>query len=246
VCLVVGCGCLSPLAAAEPPPKTAGSKPAPSLDDQLLKSLSDELLKDLDAAAPADTSAKPPATGAKTPPREQPPSALDRQLLQRLDEGEDVGSGPQDPLVSIGRRMRAAEELIGRRKTSDPTQRLQKQIVADLSLLVEQLQKQCSSGQCSGGQKPAGKPGAGSKKAGTGNAQASKSPAKDSVSRVGKSPGDSAPSEAKNRVPEEIWGQLPPRLREQLQAGLIEQFLPKYEKLIEDYYKRLAEERSDK
>ena len=33
-------------------------------------------------------------------------------------------------------------------------------------------------------------------------------------------------------------------VRDEMQAALSERFLPKYERLIEDYYKRLAEERS--
>ena len=41
-----------------------------------------------------------------------------------------------------------------------------------------------------------------------------------------------------------IWGNLPDKLREEMQASLSEQFLPKYERLIEEYYKRLAEEQS--
>jgi hypothetical protein len=40
-----------------------------------------------------------------------------------------------------------------------------------------------------------------------------------------------------------VWGHLPPRLREQLSSGMAEEFLPKYEKLIEEYYQRLVEER---
>ena len=40
-----------------------------------------------------------------------------------------------------------------------------------------------------------------------------------------------------------MWGHLPDKVRDQMQASLSEQFLPKYERLIEEYYKRLAEER---
>ena len=46
------------------------------------------------------------------------------------------------------------------------------------------------------------------------------------------------------RMLKEVWGHLPPRVRAQMQSGAGEKFLPKYEKLIEDYYKRLAEERT--
>jgi hypothetical protein len=40
-----------------------------------------------------------------------------------------------------------------------------------------------------------------------------------------------------------VWGHLPERVRQEVQNASVEQFLPKYEKLIEDYYKRLAEDR---
>ena len=41
----------------------------------------------------------------------------------------------------------------------------------------------------------------------------------------------------------EVWGHLPERYRRHVQnAGAIE-FLPQYRKLIEDYYRRLSEER---
>jgi hypothetical protein len=39
-----------------------------------------------------------------------------------------------------------------------------------------------------------------------------------------------------------IWGNLPDKLRDEMQASISEQFLPKYERLIEEYYKRLAED----
>ena len=40
----------------------------------------------------------------------------------------------------------------------------------------------------------------------------------------------------------DLWGQLPLRDREQMLQSSPEQFLPKYELLIEKYYKRLADQ----
>ena len=40
----------------------------------------------------------------------------------------------------------------------------------------------------------------------------------------------------------DVWGQLPAREREQMLQSPPEQFLPKYELLLEKYYKRLADE----
>ena len=41
-----------------------------------------------------------------------------------------------------------------------------------------------------------------------------------------------------------VWGHLPEKAREQMQNSIDEEFLPKYEKLIEQYYQRLAEQPS--
>ena len=40
----------------------------------------------------------------------------------------------------------------------------------------------------------------------------------------------------------EVWGHLPARVREQMQNSASEQFLSKYEELIEKYYERLTED----
>lgn len=39
----------------------------------------------------------------------------------------------------------------------------------------------------------------------------------------------------------EAWGQLPPQLRERLRNSLPERFLPGFETMLENYYRRLAE-----
>lgn len=44
---------------------------------------------------------------------------------------------------------------------------------------------------------------------------------------------------------EATWGKLPARLQQQMRAAMSVDFLPKYEKLIEGYYKRLAEAKFD-
>ncbi len=40
-----------------------------------------------------------------------------------------------------------------------------------------------------------------------------------------------------------LWGQLPPRARQQILQPPVEEFPPKYETQIEDYFRRLAEEK---
>ena len=41
----------------------------------------------------------------------------------------------------------------------------------------------------------------------------------------------------------ELWGALPERARQQMQQLPVEDFPPKYERLIEEYFRRLAEEK---
>lgn len=234
-CLLIACG---GFAADDAPKKTGTSDATPSLDDMLLDDLENDLLEGLDTKpSKAGKDSAPDGSSAST-------SELDDELLRQLGEGEDVGEETLDPLLVISRRMRAVEDLIEGRNTSQPTQRLQRQIVEDLDLLIEQVKKQCCDGQGEGDgkKKPSGKPGSGTK-AGTGENKGKSRPAKDSTARTGKDADTLTEMERMKQMLKEVWGHLPPKIREQMQAGRPEEFLPKYERLIEDYYKRLAEEK---
>lgn len=233
--LVTTCVGGAPLLAAEP-----GGK---SLDDQLLEDLDRDAPKVTPATKPKPT----PSTDDK-PGTAKPANALDEQLLEQF-EGEDIELGPQkNPLVRIGERMRAAETLIGRKDTSKRTQELQQQIVRDLDLLLEQTKKQCQGAQCqnpsaSSSSKPGSKNASSPKPGPAQEGDPGNQPAKDSTDRLGK-PGENKTQEAvsMDELVKEAWGHLPEKVRRQMQNVGVEQFLPKYEKLIEAYYKRLAEE----
>ncbi|HTN74239.1 MAG TPA: hypothetical protein VL096_03295, partial [Pirellulaceae bacterium] len=197
------------------------------LDDQLLDDLNSDLLPNV------------------TKPEQTTPSATKPPI-----EGEDIELGaPQDPLAKIGERMRAVETLIGRHDTSAGTQDLQKQILRDLDQLLEQTKKQCQNGQCQPGAKsssPSSQSQGGQKPMpGSEPGEASNKPATDSTDELRKS-GEAKVAEAAamDQLVKEVWGHLPEKVRSQMQNVGVEQFLPKYEKLIEDYYKRLAEEQS--
>lgn len=55
-------------------------------------------------------------------------------------------------------------------------------------------------------------------------------------------PGGSGPLHAANRQGRD-WGKLPPHKREQILQSMTEGFPPHYQRLLERYYRRLAEER---
>ena len=84
-------------------------------------------------------------------------------------------------------------------------------------------------------------------KAGSGENTGTSKLAKDSTTRPDHPASNEAELLAMRNALKDVWGHLPPKLREQMQSGsfAFEQFLPKYEHLIEAYYTRLAEERKE-
>lgn len=173
----------------------------------------------------------PPSDGGSRPQNEK--------ANAKSPAGEDIGSaGESNPLAAIGQRMRTVEARIARGDTSPDTQALQKQIINELAQLAAQASKQ----------EP------GSSKAGNGRGSQSGSvggnptpgPPQDSTKRL--DPGEIGAVDTANvqDVIERYWGHLPEKMREQMQSSLSEEFLPKYQRVIEEYYKRLAEERRER
>ena len=207
----------STIAADDPPAKTKSGQPK-SLNQQLLDELDADLLKDLPGkpVAPAR-----PKTGGQSPSDANEPAPA---------------SGATDPLAILGERMRDVQRRIARRDTSDETQTLQRQIQDDLAALIEQARQQAAA---------AGKPGSGQGQlAGSSGGNPTPAPPRDTTNRLEQ--GTKVPVETADvqDLIRRFWGHLPDKLREQMQSSLSEQFLPKYERLIEDYYRRLAEDPS--
>ncbi len=229
LCVLAWLNVLATPAAAADDPQPAADPPAA---DAGLDSLDSALLKDLEVPA------RPQAPAAKPPV-----AAPDQPLPEQEGAGEDLGQPSADPLATIGQRMRSAERLISRQEISQKTQQLQEQVIAELERLIEETKKQCQGGQ--GSPKAASKPGAkpgGKGRAGSGDNAAANRPAKESAERTdGKAPGSEQLARFEQML-KQVWGHLPPKIRDQMQSGSIEEFLPKYERLIEEYYSRLAEE----
>ena len=150
--------------------------------------------------------------------------------------GEDLNFGSaQDPFAEVARNMQRSQESLGKRELSEAANTLRGEIVSDLDKLLNKMQQQCQGGQCN---KPGdGKPGGASKPGKTG-----KSPASDSTKRVDKPTSGENQSGDEADIIREVWGHLPPKLREAMQNASLEEYLPKYEQHIREYYRRLAEE----
>lgn len=209
------------IANAQVPPAEKRS-PTSSVDQQLLEGLDRELLDGLPAVT------RPPAPRGKSLPEISPPA------------GEDLGqpAESQNPLAEIAAKMRAVESRIAAGDTSAETQAEQQQILAQLAKLLEQAQKQ-GAGQQQGGRGS----GTGSQQASDGGGQFVPGPVRDSTNRIERGAAEQTETTDVKDLLSRIWGHLPDKMRSEMQASLSEQFLPKYERLIEQYYKRLAEER---
>jgi hypothetical protein len=250
--LVAAVCCIAASARGDDPPATQLKKQPSALDRQLLEDLGGDLLEGLslppasakpkpstgDARKPGEPESSsgvkpvPPETGdpAPTPPKPVPPADF---------EGEDVElSGPAaNPLIDLGRRMKNIERLIAQQNTSAGTQRLQQQVVLDITSLIEDIRKQQKQ-PAGGSKRPRSRPG----QAQQPGQQESPNPAEDSESRLGSATDSKVENRDLEDLLKEVWGHLPERVRRQMQSGTPEEVLPKYQKLIEEYYKRLAED----
>jgi len=225
------------------PPALAGEPR--SLDDQLLDDLMTDPL-DPDVERELFSPADPGAGAEPKPPSDQPTDELNEQLLREL--GAAAAPEDESPLLGIARQMRRVEGRIAQSDSGSTTQDLQQDGVASLEKLIEQARKRCQQCQASASpsqavamRQPIKQPG---KKPGSGRGKPNPKPVQDSNAKPGT-------AEARRPDREEmeslvrgmrIWGELPENERQQMINAWIEEFLPKYRLLIEEYFKRLAEE----
>lgn len=219
-------------------PARAQAQEDRSVDDELFDDLGDPLDEyDPQLHGPGDK---------KGEAGDSPEDELRRRLQREL--GEAAVPEDDNPLLEVARTMRQVEGLIGRNDSGPSTQNLQEQIVADLDRLLDEARrraKQCKPGssqsQQAASRRPIGQPQA---KPGAGGKRPSDRPATTSAQRPTGSGRTRRPDMTQMRkVMEELWGELPPRQREQMLQLPVEEFLPKYELLIEEYFRRLAEQK---
>lgn len=197
----------------------------------------EELFKGLEKLPAA---VEPPIRQKKPDKTERGP-AIDKQRQRRLTQGEDLGERPGDSWSRIGDSMRNVEGRIAAGDLGIETQQLQKIIAQDLAKLTKQLRQQSSNSSFRPGTGAASSP---SSQTADSEQDATK-PATDSTSRIGQDTGSQAETEEVQMAMERLWGQLPARLQTQLRGAAVDQFLPKYQRLLEQFYRRLAEQEGE-
>jgi len=224
----------------------ADSKKSESVDAKLLESLNADPLDDFDLelfAPDADKVKRPPTPGAeqKTPAKEE---EWKRRLLEEL--GAASVSEDENPLLDIARRMREVEGLIAETKSGETTQGIQRQIVASLGELIQQARscsKKCGASKCSPKVAPRRKVNQPKSKPKPGRGKPTQKRVDNPITQPGQAaPGPITVDQMKELI-KSVWGELPESEREQMLEWAGEEFLPKYQVLIELYFRRLAEER---
>jgi hypothetical protein len=132
---------------------------------------------------------------------------------------QDLGD---DPLGDIVLDMQLVVGDLTKMSTGKPTQETQKAIVDKVDLLIAELEKECEG--C---------------KSGAMSNNPSK-PLQDSIIRKGK--GGMGELHA-GRQKGKLWGELPPKERDRILQSRNQGFPANYDRILEGYYKRIAEEK---
>jgi hypothetical protein len=197
-------------------------------------------------APPAERNAAP----QPQPPQVKPTyiAMVDEDQLKR-ELGTAAEKESDNPILQIAREMTEAKQRIAKADSGTGTQQLQRQIVDDLDRLIQQARKkacQCKPGQCQSQpserkQPPRQPPKPNSK---PGKNPNNKPTAPGSPRPPGKNAAKKSDAAAETRdAMQRLWYLLPQHAREQMLQSPGEEFAPKYELQIEEYFRRLSQEK---
>ena len=228
----------------------------------------------LPAASCADDDATKDTTEKKADPPKEPSllDKLSKELLKEIDDnpGQPQPEQKEDKFDRVAKGMRSASEKLDGKQTGDETTNLQEQVIRDLDELIKQLQnpppnsggggggggRSSKSGgggdrrqQQAGGRGGKGQPQGGTPKQqaqGNGSEQGGKDrkDAEGSEERTDAERKAAAEAARKKKLEIDVWGHLPPHLRDQLLNTYGERMLPKYEQLVKQFYEALSEQKT--
>ena len=175
-------------------------------------------------------------------------------------DGEDLGEASENPLQAVRQSMLIAAAYLTRDGANQDTMKLQSDIVRRLDDLIAEMEK--SQNQKSNSKQDSEQSKSNQSKTqqqeNKQQSQAAKKPANDQ-----REAGDGEQQKERTGEPEnpptqrgaqgsvmveladpkalqqDVWGQLPSRVRQQMQSRMVEQFLPAYREQIEAYFQAL-------
>ncbi len=226
------------------------SKPLQAIDNPHRTSPTDKASDEYDRALLGDRTPDPEASGRTV-------EEMQQRLQKELGAAAQRESAPSEdetanPLLEVSRSMQDAGKRIGRGQADAVTQHLQRQIVADLEKLIDRARKSGngkggSNSQNSPSRKPSGSDAATKPKAGNPGQTPSEGAAKESnpnAPKAAEPKRGEALAKARFEI-QELLLELPGDKHEQMLELPGEEFLPKYELQIEDYFRRLSEDKPE-
>ena len=239
--ILAGCS-LNVTAIAQEQPDQPPKSSTPATSNELVEGLLD-LLNEPTAKKPADVP-------------KQPLTPADVGL-----EGEDLGEASENPLLAVRQSMLIAAGYLRRDGANADTMKLQSDIVRRLDDLISELEnaqgkedkskqesQQQSSEQSSAQKQREQQNRSQSVKSRPGDRKNSET-GEDRTDRQGEP--ENPPTQRGNggnatveladakSLQQDVWGQLPSRVRQQMQSRMVEQFLPAYKDQIEAYFQAL-------
>jgi hypothetical protein len=185
------------------------------------------------------------AAAADEPPAGKSP---EKNLLERLLKGEKESQAPPAAAPSrLVEKMQEVSRRIGNQQAGDAVQKQQKEIIAELDRLIEasrkasRQQQQASQSKASdqrGDDRDEGTPDAST---GDGGKRTSAGKSGDSSPRVDKADAEGARLRPGEDLVKNVWGHLPPAVRQRMLNAYNDKTLPKYADLVRRYYEALAE-----
>ncbi|HET6248034.1 MAG TPA: hypothetical protein VFE47_10085, partial [Tepidisphaeraceae bacterium] len=171
---------------------------------------------------------------------------IDDKLLNDKVDDKAVDSG----IKGTGDNMGRSANRLARNDPGEVTQEIQKRIVVDIDQLIKMAQQQQQQSQSKPG---SGKPGEqqGPPKPAPGQGQQQVAQGKKPNQQGKQAAQDSTLQQANNMDPDlnaqikeaqAEWGKITARNRQAVQEGAGEEVIGKYQKLVEDYYRSLAEQ----
>lgn len=220
----------SAIALQQTPPEPSKDEKAkqtePSKDEQSL----DELL-----GLEKDKKDKEPAKPTETSDSKDKKKTLEDAVLERaLQPGEDRDDFKQ----AVELMKETSQRIVSSKDVGLDTQRLQEQALRKLDKMIDDAQK-------NQGKKSKSKQQDQQQQQQEQQQQKQSSQSKSSSQAAGDAKGgDVAQQNAQTKAPpagaSAAWGGLPPHVRDALMQGLSDRFSTSYQRLTEEYYKRLA------
>ncbi len=184
-------------------------------------------------------------------PEEKPGPTDDEDELLKAVEAQKMAAEQSDRLERAIEGMRTAQKRISGADSSAGTQQIQKRVVKDLEELLALLKHQQQSGQSSGQQSQSQKnsqnqrkqaqQGRGAPQDADAQSRRSEDKSKDSEERSDAARAKAAEEARRAEMIKDVWGHLPPHLRQAIRNALRDSYLPKYDDLVKKYYEALAE-----